>query len=225
MTLSKNVNRVLTSGAGVTSVLILSGVISYLTGGIGYFFGIICALLAFWGSGWKLDEFGISSHSWRNNIIKASAFAIVLYLVMEFGVQHILNSYFGSPDISSFDPIRGNIVVYLLYLIMMIIVAGFGEEFLYRGYLMTYLSKAMGNTNLAWIGSAFMVSFVFGLAHAYQGISGMVSTGLIGLILSLTFAFSQKNLVLLMLIHIIYDFIGITLIFLGWDLKISELFG
>jgi uncharacterized protein len=58
--------------------------------------------------------------------------------------------------------------------------AGFCEELLYRGYLLPQLSRYFSSTSWAWVAS----SAAFGLAHSYQGISGVLQAGLLGALLA-----------------------------------------
>jgi uncharacterized protein len=60
--------------------------------------------------------------------------------------------------------------------------AGVCEEFLYRGFAMAALSRA----GLATWTIVVLTSILFGLAHAYQGIGGMIGTGLLGLIFAVS---------------------------------------
>jgi membrane protease YdiL (CAAX protease family) len=53
--------------------------------------------------------------------------------------------------------------------------AGFCEEFIFRGYLIWVFQPAFG----LW-GAAALSLVAFGLAHAYQGAKGILSTGLVG---------------------------------------------
>ncbi len=61
--------------------------------------------------------------------------------------------------------------------------AGIGEEIIFRGFVLRYLLDWHLGLTLAVIGS----SLLFGLAHAGQGGSGIVRTGLVGLILALLY--------------------------------------
>lgn len=54
------------------------------------------------------------------------------------------------------------------------------EEFLYRGYLLTQLSRCLGGSLWAWVIS----SLAFGMAHAYQGLNGMARASLLGALLA-----------------------------------------
>jgi membrane protease YdiL (CAAX protease family) len=60
------------------------------------------------------------------------------------------------------------------------ITAGICEELLYRGYLTWLLAVYVGLP-----ASIAVVVLAFGLAHAYQGPSGVLKTGLVGLVMSL----------------------------------------
>ena len=61
------------------------------------------------------------------------------------------------------------------------IIAGFGEEIAYRGYMLTTL-ELLG---LGHWGSGLISSAAFGMLHAYQGPAGVLRTGLTGLALTL----------------------------------------
>ena len=58
--------------------------------------------------------------------------------------------------------------------------AAFCEEFLFRGYLLTQLHNWLHSLLWAWVVS----SVAFGLAHCYQGWSGMTRAGLLGALLA-----------------------------------------
>src|SRR5205085_12595329 len=59
------------------------------------------------------------------------------------------------------------------------ITAGICEELLYRGFLTWYFSHVLG-----WWLAAAVAAIGFGLAHAYQGVRGVLTTTLVGLFLA-----------------------------------------
>ncbi|HXY26599.1 MAG TPA: type II CAAX endopeptidase family protein [Candidatus Acidoferrum sp.] len=69
--------------------------------------------------------------------------------------------------------------VELLPYFALAITAGICEEFLYRGFTMAVLAQVGLQTWLV----VLLSSFLFGLAHSYQGRGGMVMTFVIGLVL------------------------------------------
>ena len=77
--------------------------------------------------------------------------------------------------------------------------AGVCEEILYRGLLMAALSAVIG------IWPAVVVSSViFGLGHAYQGGTGVVKTGLVGVVMALLTVFSG-TIWIAALLHVVVD--------------------
>ena len=58
--------------------------------------------------------------------------------------------------------------------------AAFCEEFLFRGYLLTQLQVWLHSLVWAWV----LSSVAFGLAHCYQGGSGMTRAGVLGVLLA-----------------------------------------
>jgi membrane protease YdiL (CAAX protease family) len=80
--------------------------------------------------------------------------------------------------------------------------AGTCEEILYRAFLLAYLSS--GPIPLpAWPALA-CAALLFGLAHLYQGLSGVLATAVLGLVFSLLFL-ATGSLVLPMLLHTLID--------------------
>jgi len=201
----------------VILTILTSAVLTYFTGGLGYFFGIIVALLFLWAGRFKWLDFGIGKPRWMKSILIASGLAITIFIIIDILIQPIIEKNFGIIDLSALDGIRGNVISYIVFLLFMWVVAAFGEEFLYRGFFMKQLARILGDTNIAWFTSAITISILFGMAHLYQGLSGMITTGMIGLCLSLVFYNNRRNLILSMLVHGFYDMIGITLIFLNQE--------
>ena len=206
----------------VLAAISISAILSYLTGGLGYVFGIVIALIALWASKFKWLEFGIGRPKWMKTILRAILYSLGIYLVMDILIQPFIELAFGAIDLSDLDGIRGNFIDYAIFIVFMWVVAAFGEELLYRGYFMKHLAHILGDSNKAWIAAGFIISSLFGLVHIYQGISGVLTTGTIGLILSMIFYKNRTNLVLVMLTHGFYDVIGITLIYLNKERVIAD---
>ncbi len=83
--------------------------------------------------------------------------------------------------------------------------AAFCEEFVYRGYLLTQLSQWSHSLLWGWIIS----SLAFGLAHAYQGWSGMTRASLLGALLAYPFV-RLGNLYPCMLAHGLIDAVALA---------------
>ena len=80
--------------------------------------------------------------------------------------------------------------------------AGIGEEWVYRGFVLHYLTAAWpGLAGWAVIVAAAML---FGIGHAYQGWRGILITAVVGLLLSVLYL-GTGNLLLPMLMHVLID--------------------
>ncbi len=121
------------------------------------------------------------------------------------------------PDISRFDVLRGNPAALAVVLVIVWTTAAFGEEMLFRGFLLRCLEgfarPSRGRTAFAVVVS----SVAFGLGHAYQGSTGMVLTGLIGLAYCGVYLVGGRSLWVPILAHGLYDTMGVVVVFLNAD--------
>jgi uncharacterized protein len=119
------------------------------------------------------------------------------------------------PDLEDFRALTGNLKLTLIFLALAWILAAFGEEMVYRGYLMNRVADLLDRTRAAWMISLITVHVAFGLAHAYQGLTGIIDEGLSGLLLGLIYLRTGRNLSVPIIAHGIGDSIDFVLIFLG----------
>ena len=119
------------------------------------------------------------------------------------------------PDLEDFRALAGNLKLTLIFIALAWILAAFGEEIVYRGYLMNRVADLLNRTRRAWIVSLIAVHLAFGLAHAYQGWTGIIDEGLMGLLLGLIYLRTGRNLAVPIVAHGIQDSIDFVLIFLG----------
>jgi len=89
--------------------------------------------------------------------------------------------------------------------ILVSLAAGVCEEMLYRGFVIHYFSGSFSAAiSLGTVGAWLAASLFFGLAHAYQGIAGIVRTTLAGLILG-SIAVLSGGLLLPIVLHFLFD--------------------
>ncbi len=119
------------------------------------------------------------------------------------------------PDVSLFAPLAGNIHFLLISLTVAWTLAAFGEEFVYRGYLLTRIARVLGDTPRAWLGALVVTSTLFGVGHQYQGLSGMLTAGLGGFVFGLLYFVTGRNLWVSVIAHGTMDTVGFLLLFLG----------
>jgi membrane protease YdiL (CAAX protease family) len=93
--------------------------------------------------------------------------------------------------------------------------AAFGEEFLYRGYLLTRLAEIFGGGRVAWGLAIIGQAIAFALAHWYQGPVGMFSIGVGAVIAGIAASAWGRNLWPAIVAHGLMDTIGFTMLYLG----------
>lgn len=118
--------------------------------------------------------------------------------------------------LEAFDQLRGNLPLYLELLVPITWgSAGFGEELLFRGFLMRRLTDALGGTGRAELAAVVGQAILFAFGHAYLGPRGMLNAGVLGLFGALFYLWNGRNLWPLFIAHGLVDSVGLTVLFLG----------
>ncbi|MDX1638175.1 MAG: CPBP family intramembrane glutamic endopeptidase [Balneolaceae bacterium] len=120
-----------------------------------------------------------------------------------------------SADFSGYNYLEGNLPLLLLALAAVFFASSFGEEVIYRGFLITRISE-LGKNSRLWTRIAVLASSViFGLIHFEWGMTGMVQTAFMGLALGISFLLVKRNLWILVLAHAYMDAILMIQMYLG----------
>lgn len=167
------------------------------------------------GLGWR--DVGLARPANRRRIILVGVLCgIGMELLELFVTQPLLVKITGKmPDLSDVTIVRGNWKLLLLFLALTWTLAAFGEEMVYRGYLMNRVAGLFRNPKVAWVVSLFAVSFVFGLSHIDQGLTGQVENMIDGLLLGVIFLATGCNLWAAIIAHGVTDTLDILLLYLG----------
>lgn len=145
-------------------------------------------------------------------ILLAVATLVVVGLLLQVVVVPLLKT---PPDSSRFAVLRGNTVALALGLFSVWTSAAFGEELLARGYLLHRLSGILGGSRGAWVLSVILGALLFGGMHFYQGPTGMIGTGLVGLIFGFVYLLNGRSLWMLVLAHGLIDTLSFVQIYLS----------
>lgn len=119
------------------------------------------------------------------------------------------------PDLGMFRALEGNWRLFALALVVVWIAAAFGEEMIFRGFLLDRIAHLLGGSGVAWQGAAVLQGILFGLSHIYQGPAGMWLTGIMGVVFGLAYLITGRTLLPLILAHGLIDTISLTRMFLG----------
>ena len=165
--------------------------------------------------GWR--RVGLTRYrSWKITLGLGVAAGLFLEAFQLFVTQPLLVKWVGKqPDLEVFRQLTGNLKLTLIFLALTWTLAAFGEEMVYRGYLMNRVADLLNRTRRAWIISLIAVHVGFGLAHVYQGATGVIDEGLMGLLLGVIYLRTGRNLSVPIIAHGVQDSIDFVLIFLG----------
>ena len=173
----------------------------------------------------KFNSIGFIKHQ---NWLKIILISLLLGIVIELSFQILINPLFdklthSTIDLSSFDSVQGNLLVYLAMLAIGFIIGGLFEEILFRGFLMTRIARFFKNEIVGYTVAIIITSSIFGFSHMYQGCSGVLNTSFIAVIFGIIFIKFNKNLWYTIFTHGFVNFVGFTVLYLGIGEKLNGL--
>ena len=156
--------------------------------------------------------------SWQRLLLIALAAAAARILLGQFLIEPVTGLFWPKPTPPALaNEITGNMSMALVALLLVWTFAAFGEEIAYRGYLLTRAADIGRRSTAAyWIGIV-LVSILFGYGHYYKGASGVIDSGVAGLILGTAYMLAGRNLWASIFAHGFIDTFGIIDAFFGWS--------
>jgi membrane protease YdiL (CAAX protease family) len=166
------------------------------------------------GVGWR--DIGFARRcSWRTLIVVGVGVGLAIELFQLFVTQPLLVSLVGKPpDLSDFRSITGNVKVLLLSVVASWILAAFGEELAWRGYVMNRVADVARSARFIWVVSLLVTSVAFGFSHN-QGLTGEIEESIAGALLGALYLATGRNLAVPIVAHGVADTLDVVLIFLG----------
>lgn len=154
------------------------------------------------------------------SLTKLLFIGVVVGIAMEalelLATQPLLTKALGQgPDLHEYQRALGNTRVFILAIALAWVLAAFGEETVYRGYLTNRLAGIFGTSKTAWIVAAVLITLLFGFAHFPQGPTGIVENTIDGAILAALYFATGQNLWAPIIAHGIQDTVDVFLIHFG----------
>ena len=168
---------------------------------------------------WRWPSLGFKRPVSWTYIVSIALAAAALRLILGAFVIEPLTSHFWPPikAPSDVNDIRGHLTAVLMYLPVVWVFAGLGEEIGYRGYLLNRMAEALGGTRLADVIAVLGSAVLFGFGHYYKGAAGILDSGIAGVILGTVYLISGRNLWACVLAHGFIDTFSVLAAYLGWD--------
>ena len=157
-------------------------------------FANILMLIIVWGGlklrgeSWKGFGLGIKSFTWREGLkfFLLTLFVAVLAIAGFIIGSIVMANITGIPEnanMEGYDYLKDNVGMLLLTLGGVYIVSSFGEEVIYRAFLINRITELGQGKKIATIIAVILSSIIFGLVHFEWGPMGIVQTGFMGLAL------------------------------------------
>jgi membrane protease YdiL (CAAX protease family) len=105
----------------------------------------------------------------------------------------------------------------------MIVVGGFGEETVFRGYLFERLGKLFGRSLTARIVIVLVTAALFASLHYFdQGLAGAQQATITGLVFGTVFAITGR-IWMLMCAHAAFDLTAVAMIYWNLESRVAHL--
>ncbi|MFI5165649.1 MAG: CPBP family intramembrane glutamic endopeptidase [Thermoanaerobaculales bacterium] len=165
--------------------------------------------------GWR--GIGLARYrSWALTLALGVGLGAALEVFQLVVTQPLLTRLLGKqPDLSIFRALAGNLKYALAGLVLAWTMAAFGEEMVWRGYILNRVADLGHRTRGAWIFSIVVVGFVFGYCHGYQGLTGIIEEGIAGLMLTAMYLGTGRNLAVPIVAHGVADTIDLVMYYFG----------
>ena len=156
----------------------------------------------------------VRPRSWALTVAIGIPFGVAFKLLMKAIVMPLLGA---DPINHAYQYLVGNPAALPAALYLMIVVAGFGEETFYRGYLFERFGKRLGRSLGAKIVTVLVTSVFFASLHYFeQGLAGAEQATITGLVFGTIFAVTGR-IWMLMIAHAAFDLTAIAIIY--WNLE------
>lgn len=185
-------------------------------------------LLALFGLGfYGFGRIGLGRpQSWPRELMLGALLSGIVFTLARFLVvpltDLIVAVFQVKPAAGISEEVRGNLGLYLEYMVLSVTTAGFLEEFLYRGYLLNRLADWIPASRLRWPLATLVVSVAFGLPHLTHGMPGVIFAFLMSILFCVAYLALGRRLWPIMMAHAFYDVVTITLAYLGWLAVLSK---
>ena len=174
-----------------------------------------------WRSRTPWQEIGyVQPKSWIRDLVLGVVFGAAFKVLMKAVVMPLLGA---DPINLAYHHLVGNTGALPGMVLLMVVVAGFGEETLFRGYMFERLLKLLGKGAIARVSIVLLTAGLFGLAHyPEQGFAGVQQAGIFGIVFGTVFALTGQ-IWILMCAHAAFDLTALAIIYLNLESNVAHL--
>jgi len=152
----------------------------------------------------------------KNIFVLAPLVAFGLFVFYVFVLVPGVEMLTGVPiDYSSMTQLKGNLPTTIIWLLIVWVTAGFGEEIIFRGYFMRQFVKFFGESKISLMINILIFCSFFGYMHMQQGITGQIVAASTGALLSIIFYSRKYDLWFNIMVHGFFNTLGILSFYFG----------
>lgn len=153
-------------------------------------------------------------------ILAGFAFGGVLKIVMKALVMPLLGA---SPINNPYHYLEHNTAALPSMTLVVLLVAGFGEEVTFRGFLFDRFTAWWGRSKPALLLTIVAAAALFAIAHlSDQGWDGVKQAFVTGLVCGAIYA-RTRSLWPVMALHVAFDLVAVALIYFGLEARVAHL--
>ncbi len=170
----------------------------------------------------KLSSLGLAKRPGDKRTILRTFFQSILVFIFAIGSYVIGGLLYSelfavkqSIDASNYQFLEGRLFVLIPILLAVYVASSFGEEVIYRSFLIERLGILFGRKRRSiWI-TILVSAVIFGLIHFEWGLVGIIQTGFMGLALGLCYQWLGRWLWPNILAHVYMDTLLLVQMYLG----------
>ena len=132
--------------------------------------------------------------------------------MIAFGVLTALGFVSSAVDQCRFNPLAGNLPLFILMVILAWTTIAFGEELFYRAFLITRL---IDHTAIGQGWSILISGIIFGAVHFAEGPVGIFSNGAFGILFGWIYVRSERNLWITIIGHGLINTLRFAMLYVG----------
>jgi uncharacterized protein len=177
-------------------------------------FLIFSALLWLRGVNWRAVGLASPPRNWRRIVCYALLLVLASVVFQWLVLGPISTSIIHQrADVHIFMPIQGTPLALLSSVINAWTTSAFGEEMIFRGYLLKRITDLFSGSRLGIVIAVICQALLFGLWHGYQGLPGVINASIFGLLAGFVSVRMRGNLWVGILAHGLSDTLAYLLIF------------
>ncbi len=158
--------------------------------------------------------------SWVRTVVIGIVFGGAFKLLMKMIVMPLLGA---DPVNHAYHYLAGNRAALPEMIFVLIVIAGFGEETVFRGYLFERFGKLFGSSVWAKVITVLITASWFGALHySEQGLAGAEQAAIVGIVYGTIFAITGR-VWMLMVAHAAFDLTALAIIYYDLETAIAHL--